>query len=54
MSLRLGDTAPDFTAETTEGTIKLHDYLGDSWGSCSRTPRTSRPSAPPSSAAPRR
>jgi thioredoxin-dependent peroxiredoxin len=32
MSLRLGDTAPDFTAETTEGTVNFHDYLGDSWG----------------------
>jgi thioredoxin-dependent peroxiredoxin len=32
MTLRLGDTAPDFTAETTEGTVSLHDYLGDSWG----------------------
>ena len=32
MALRLGDEAPNFTAETTEGTIKLHDYLGDSWG----------------------
>ena len=32
MSLRLGDTAPDFTAETTEGTLSLYDYLGDSWG----------------------
>src|SRR5215203_4025615 len=32
MSLRLGDTAPDFTAETTEGTINFHEYLGDSWG----------------------
>ena len=32
MALRLGDEAPDFTAETTEGTIKFHDYLGDSWG----------------------
>ncbi len=32
MALRLGDTAPDFTAETTEGTITLYDYLGDSWG----------------------
>jgi len=28
----LGDTAPDFTAETTEGQIKFHDWLGDSWG----------------------
>ncbi len=32
MALRLGDTAPDFTAETTEGTINFYDYLGDSWG----------------------
>jgi alkyl hydroperoxide reductase subunit AhpC len=32
MSLRLGDVAPDFTAETTEGTIKFHEWLGDSWG----------------------
>jgi alkyl hydroperoxide reductase subunit AhpC len=32
MTLRLGDTAPDFTAETTEGTIKFHEWLGDSWG----------------------
>lgn len=32
MSLRLGDTAPDFTAETTEGTIKFHEWLGNSWG----------------------
>ncbi len=32
MSLRLGDTAPDFTAESTEGTINFHEYLGDSWG----------------------
>ncbi len=32
MSLRLGDIAPDFTAETTEGTIHFHEWLGDSWG----------------------
>ena len=32
MSLRLGDIAPDFTAETTEGTIKFHEWLGNSWG----------------------
>ena len=32
MSLRLGDTAPDFTAETTDGTINFHDWLGDQWG----------------------
>ncbi len=32
MAIRLGDIAPDFTAETTEGTIEFHKYLGDSWG----------------------
>lgn len=32
MSLRLGDIAPDFTAETTQGTIHFHEWLGDSWG----------------------
>ena len=32
MAIRLGDTAPDFTAETTAGTLNFHDWLGDSWG----------------------
>ncbi len=31
MAIRLGDEAPDFTAETTEGTIDFHDWKGDSW-----------------------
>ncbi len=31
MSLRIGDEAPDFTAETTEGTISFHDWIGDGW-----------------------
>ena len=31
MALKLGDTAPDFTAESTEGTISFHDWIGDSW-----------------------
>jgi thioredoxin-dependent peroxiredoxin len=31
MTLQLGDTAPDFEAETTEGRISFHDWLGDSW-----------------------
>lgn len=30
--LRLGDTAPDFTANTSEGEINFHEWLGDSWG----------------------
>lgn len=32
MSLKLGEIAPDFTAQTTEGEVKFHDWLGDSWG----------------------
>ena len=32
MTVRLGDTAPDFTAATTQGTINFHEWLGDSWG----------------------
>jgi alkyl hydroperoxide reductase subunit AhpC len=31
MALRLGDTAPDFTAETTEGPIRFHEWIGDGW-----------------------
>lgn len=31
MALTLGDTAPDFTAETTEGKINFHEWIGDSW-----------------------
>lgn len=31
MSLRLNDTAPDFTAETTHGTINFHEWIGDGW-----------------------
>lgn len=32
MAVRLGDIAPDFEAPSTEGTIKFHEWLGDSWG----------------------
>jgi len=32
MTVQLGDTAPDFTQDSTEGPISLHAYLGDSWG----------------------
>ncbi|CAB4798071.1 MAG: peroxiredoxin [Actinomycetota bacterium] len=32
MAIRLGDEAPDFTADTTQGTIHFHEWLGDSWG----------------------
>jgi alkyl hydroperoxide reductase subunit AhpC len=32
MTLKIGDTAPDFEADTTQGRIRFHDWLGDSWG----------------------
>jgi alkyl hydroperoxide reductase subunit AhpC len=32
MTVRLGDIAPDFTADTTDGTISFHEWLGDGWG----------------------
>ena len=32
MAIRIGDDAPDFTAETTEGKIRFHEWLGNSWG----------------------
>ena len=32
MAIRIGDIAPDFTARTTEGTIRFHDWIGDGWG----------------------
>jgi len=32
MGLRIGDTAPDFVAETTQGTVNFHEWLGNSWG----------------------
>src|SRR6516162_6675901 len=31
VGLQLGDTAPDFVAQTTEGTIRFHEWIGDSW-----------------------
>jgi alkyl hydroperoxide reductase subunit AhpC len=43
MALTIGDTAPDFEVETTEGRIKFHDWLGDSWGVLFSHPRDFTP-----------
>jgi len=49
MTLQIGATAPDFEANTTEGRIKFHDWIGDSWAVLFSIPRTSPRSAPPNS-----
>ena len=43
MALTIGDTAPDFEAETTEGRVSFHDWLGDSWGVLFSHPRDFTP-----------
>ncbi|CAI3791839.1 hypothetical protein GLGCALEP_00277 [Pseudomonas sp. MM221] len=47
MSLKLGDIAPDFEQDSSEGKIRFHEWLGNSWGCCSPIRPTLPRCAPP-------
>ena len=47
MALQIGDTAPDFEAETTEGKIRFHDWIGNNWVVLFSHPKDLLRSAPP-------
>ena len=47
MALRLGDVAPDFSAETSEGRVNFHEWLGNGWAFFFPTPKITPQSAQP-------
>ena len=50
MSLRINDEAPDFSAESTQGAVNFHEWIGNGWAILFPTRRTLLPFAPPNSA----